>query len=650
MTAIIKNKFRLKNAKNFIENFEIPKNSDDVLSLIAATENPLTQSQKNILQETLKRTPDRNHYLFIGKPFGWDVAEDPTNTNSNTELNPPPPLDTQNGDHLNKRKDGDASVWDEMLGLKKINRHDVSLVIPRSDYRANTVYAQFDDADPDLYRQPTPTRIQEETSKGRRAGNFYALNNMMELFICVDNNNNSVSTVQPSRLEMNGANSNINGRLRTSDGYVWQFITTLSAGDAVKFLTDSWIPVRTLPPDSNLDIPQEDVQSNAIAGELLRVEVKSPTNNLDVFHHYVGGKVEKSSTEANKLVIVLATGLPLPRLGAGDVDAYKGYQILVRQPNDDTGAIFAKYTITSYSLSPAPTLTLSTNATTLLANTQYPCEILPLINVETNGEPTIDVRPVLNAAGKITSVKIINPGSRASTVKLSVNQPHNFAEANLPTLRSILSPTLGLGKDPESDLGAFFVMMSTQLKYNEGEGDFPIANDYRQIGIIRDVKKLTKNSSNQDVVVLAKDDTLNATTVVTVKFDNEEKLGANKLAFQSDDVVDIKLENTSTVVGKAKVVQFVRNPDTADNQGQRVISGKLFLLQTKETGYYPIATGQTYSVRDVEADAYSPDSETPAVVKEEFLKFHGDIVYLENRRAVLRSIDQIEDIKTIVEF
>ena len=154
MTAIIKNKFRLKNAKSFVENFDIPQTSDDIRSVLS--DSTLSEDAREIFQNILTKVPDRNHYLFVGKPFGWDTSSSTTDTNSYGELNPPPPIDTASAA---------ARVWDEMLGLKKINRSDVSLVIPRSDWRPNTVYAMFDDADVDLYHQPTPTRIQEEKNK-----------------------------------------------------------------------------------------------------------------------------------------------------------------------------------------------------------------------------------------------------------------------------------------------------------------------------------------------------------------------------------------------------------------------------------------------------------------------------------------------------
>jgi hypothetical protein len=258
----------------------------------------------------------------------------------------------------------------------------------------------------------------------------------------------------------------------------------------------------------------------------------------------------------------------------------------------------------------------------------------------------------VNAAGRITSVEILDAGSKATTIKMEVNLPFVGSggfEGTVPTIRPVVSPPQGLCKDPEADLGAFFAMVSTQLKYAEGDGDFPVANDYRQIGIVRDVKKLIKNNSNQDVEVLAAENTLNGSVVVNVQFLTLSDLGTLEKGFTSDQEVEVRLPSDPTkTLGKARVVQFVRNPDVGDLRW-----GKLYLLQTKETGYFPLTEGQLFvaspGADEVKGVSFNA-TDIPAVVREEFLKFHGDILYIENRRAVLRSEDQIEDIKTIIEF
>lgn len=609
MTAIIKNKFRLKTAKSFVENFEVP----GVLGHAG-----LSEDQRRIIAEKL---PNRNHYLFVGKPFGWGAETSETNTNSYDELNPPTPKDTQ---------DDDARVWDEILSLKKIIRGDVSLVIPRSDWRPNTVYAQFDSNDVELYRRTPQT------------GNFYVLNKLLQLFICVSNANNSVSLNEPVQPPTTGPSSNVTGRFTLPDGYVWQYITSINSGDAVKFLTDKWIPIKTIPENSNSGNPQEDVQANAIPGELLRVDVDS--TNSGSFTDTFQCKIQISSTDVvnNTTRVVFGPSSPTP---SSTINAYIGYEASIVVST--TPSVKKKAKITSYVTSPVPTLILDRAFTDLSTAIEYSCTIQPLIEVQSDGteiklEPVVDV-----ATKKLTGISIIDAGTHTSTVNLSINQPTLFV-GNLPKLRPVLAPRLGLGHDPESDLGAFFAMVSVQLRYNEGDGDFPTSNDYRQVGILRDVKKLIKNTSNEDVVTLANEDTLSSVKVLNVRFQDSDKLGSGGIGFQPDQFVNIK-NSSGNILGKARVVQFIRNPDV-----DALISGKLFVLQTNKTNYHQIQEGNTIefpaTTGAVTAVVFSPNPSSPAIKNEEYLKFHGDILYLENRRAILRAQDQIEDIKTIIEF
>ena len=68
-------------------------------------------------------------------------------------------------------------------------------------------------------------------------------------------------------------------------------------------------------------------------------------------------------------------------------------------------------------------------------------------------------------------------------------------------------------------------------------------------------------------------------------------------------------------------------------------------IQNSSTGYGNFSTSATLSGADSLCEAT-----ISSVVDEEVKKYEGDILYLENRRAILRSEDQVEDIKVIIEF
>ena len=50
----------------------------------------------------------------------------------------------------------------------------------------------------------------------------------------------------------------------------------------------------------------------------------------------------------------------------------------------------------------------------------------------------------------------------------------------------ILPPEGGHGSDHETELNGKRVMTNIRLTYSEGQGDFPVDNDFRRIGIIAD--------------------------------------------------------------------------------------------------------------------------------------------------------------------
>lgn len=615
MPAIIKNSFRLQSAKHFLENFE-------KVGIQPSGSSSYTPKQQN-------------YYLFVGKPFSWDTTN--VDTNRYDELNPPPPNDT-----LFEQ----GRVWDEMLGLKKITKGDVTLVIPRHDWRKDTIYAMFDDRDPELFHRPTAQDIAAAPA-GKSAGSFYVLNNAFELFICVNNNDGTASTQVPTRPD------DLTKTFTLSDGYEWKYITTITSGDAVKFLTDSWIPLRTILGTS--DSPQKTVQDTATPGQLLRVAVTNLNDtSVGTFEHVYKGEISVITTSNPKDAQVYDKSAQTspPTLGtpAPAGNDYVGYQLHITGPagSANIGKVFD---IEAYEIAgTVPTIRTSQDlvAAGLAVGVVHQCEILPKLVVKTNGTG-IKIKPRFNEFKKLVGVDVLNKGQNATSIVIDVIAPGDFAESpntatsKLPKVRGVLSPVDGLGKDPEKDLGAGFVMISTQLKYAEGAGDFPVANDYRQIGILKNVKKW-QTTSGVTSKVFVEEDTLMATKSVRVQFQSTSDLGVvNDFrvgGFDSDELLEIRTPS-GDVLGQAKVVEF-KGPYTESG----ITWGTVSYIQSETTGFAPIsATLWLYGLGNSNARAVVLET-----VPEECVRFEGEMLYLENRRAVLRSTDQLEDVKTIIEF
>jgi len=183
MPAIVTNKFRIHNAKQFVEAFDE----------ISSTSGAAITDASGLL--------NTNMYLFIGKVTAWtdDTAPDtPTDSVSNTVYN----------------------HWRDMIAAKKIGVSDVSHVCPRYNWTTSTNYFAYNHANNSLFDQT-----------------FYVMTEDYNVYKCLSNNNtDGASTVKPT-----GTGTSI---VATGDGYKWKYMYQISAARALKFVTPSYMPTQ----------------------------------------------------------------------------------------------------------------------------------------------------------------------------------------------------------------------------------------------------------------------------------------------------------------------------------------------------------------------------------------------------------------------
>lgn len=705
MVAIIKKNFRLQNARDFLEALNAhPRMSNGVaapledsttLTVQAPAAGALTTTAtytwtwpiSNTVTDRTQNSPelkkdslyglkeqigthidDRNHYLFIGKSTTWKPEDWPGNTqlfnsllDPSPELAPKPALDTA---------EEERRVWDEMIGLKKISELTASLVVPRSDWdgTSRTVYRIFDDRDPNLYG---PATVDDQIRliagrSGLRVGNFYALNSEYDLFICIETGVNSdglpnVSTEEPRRTQTPGELIDYSA----IDGYVWKYITTIKQADVTKFTTDQWIPIKTLiaqeikaseidEATGGISDPQATVQSTAKPGSVLSFVVDNTQAQLDSYsttHIGIATDFKNSLTDPSVATLNVdpSLGNPPPALSSNN-NAYANMHIYITSVGRGYGEV---YTIAAYnSQSKQITLASGEKWSTVLTNPTPQQElipatydILPIVTVQSNGTTPVKLKPVVSN-GRISRVKVVDPGENASSVIVSVNSTSGLnAGKEAAKVRAVLGPNRGLGADPEKDLGAFFVLLNAKLSHDDLSGDFPLSNDYRQLGIIRDVRKPDNK--------LATEDTLNACEGLSV----QDIDGPNPTTpFISDEIVVQKYTNSQNkeIVARARLIEFKEDSSLT---GAYIIR----YIQTPETGYQDFVPSNgdankfLFSERKnsngvVLDPPFQGSCEIRTTLPAELKKFNGEILYLENRRAVLRAKEQTEDIKAIIEF
>lgn len=130
---------------------------------------------------------------------------------------------------------------------------NVSFVVPTVEWQNNDIYNAYTDQDPNQT-------------------NFYVINSVNEVFICVESPN-TVSTVEPTSAL---ANNDVK-TFATGDGYLWRYMYTMTNLDFSNFKTRSYMPVKTVTGNPTIaqEIEQLALQNSSVDGEILGFTIDS---------------------------------------------------------------------------------------------------------------------------------------------------------------------------------------------------------------------------------------------------------------------------------------------------------------------------------------------------------------------------------------
>jgi len=489
MAAIITEKFRLNNAKQFIED--------------------VTESHSVA-------------YSFIGRGHAWT-----------DDSSPPTPVDNPNDEF---------DAYRNMVAMKKIATTDVSHAIVRRDWTSGTTY--------DEYRHNySSSNAANSGATSLYSSTYYVVTDDYNVYKCLNNDGNTASTVKPDHLTL--------ATPTESDGYEWKYMYSTSASDVIKFVTNDFIPVKTL--GAQLTVAGG-VDTGSQDGRLGDAASDDGSAQWDVENGAVDGALGR--------VRIVAGG--------------SGYTA-----STTTGSI-------------------------------------PIYGDGSSGVASVTT----NGSGVVSAVSVTTAGSGYTYAYLANEDIPGYDNANQPAdgtnasanLEFVIPPKGGHGADPVEELGGNYVILNSRLEYGEGSGDFPTDNDFRQIGVVLNPTDYGGNTL------------CSATT----------RTGYKTMTFASSGfsapTVDTVIRNASTEL-KTSAVGVVVSVDSTN----RIIS---YLPYPNEAGNFA-----TFSTSETVYSSASTNHGTiSALANEEVAKHSGDIIYLENRTAVSRASDQIEDIKLIVEM
>ena len=491
MAAIITEKFRTHNAKQFIEDFS---------------------------------ESGQSNYIFIGRSHAWT-----------DDTSPPAPANSQSEE---------IGAYEDMIALKKVSSTDISHGLVRYDWTSGTKYDEYRDN----YSSSNTTNVTGVSNFFDGRG--YVITDEFKVYKCLktgmSGGSTVASTVKPTSVDT--ANPQVTG-----DGYMWKFMYSVVASDVIKFVTNDFIPVKSIGAKSA-------VVGSGTNGGFGSTATDDGSAQWDVENAAVDGAIYH--------YVVTAAG--------------SGYS------NGSSGSF--------------------------------------TVDVAVEGDGSGAVATLTFASGSLSSVAFKDTSSYGSGYKRASFPTLNSAVSGISagsgaTIHAVISPINGHGADPIEELGGNYSIVNSRLEFGEGSGDFPTDNDFRRIGLI-------KNPVQSSDGTISSASSMTATNQLTV---------ADASAISVDDLLTDAASESATTA-KVRVVSKTGNV--------------LKTLPVVNSGGEYVAFANSDEVFRNGAGTKSTDVTASGVSTShpEMTRFTGQILYVENRGAVSRAADQIEDIKLIIEM
>lgn len=198
--------------------------------------------KEQLLQTVLTDVADSANYYYIGigRSDQWNA------------LDTVPDLSSSEREERNFR-----------TSLQSVIRTtDVSFVVPRYNWTSGSIYSAYDDS--------------KTNAQNASVYPHYVLTDNQRVYICLRQGKTSTGSVVQSTVNPDTIGTPTSAS-KTSDGYIWKYLYTLSAVDASKFLSANYTPIQFVDSATTLtETTQKAVQDAAVAGEIVGYRVIDP--------------------------------------------------------------------------------------------------------------------------------------------------------------------------------------------------------------------------------------------------------------------------------------------------------------------------------------------------------------------------------------
>jgi hypothetical protein len=422
------------------------------------------------------------------------------------------------------------------------------------------------------------------------AKDFYVLTDDMRVYKCLNNNDGAQSFNKPNSTDVTNA-------FILPDGYVWKYMFRVEASDQLKFLTPDFIPVRKM---AGVGVPLFDIN-----GEIDDITVIS------------GG----AGYDSGDLPTILIHG---DGVGATAVPVVTGDEITdITITNQGYGYSFAYIEIVDNGTGAGATADVSLGSIPVslvqesieaaavpgtvdrinlleMGQNYSPGDVLVTITGDGTGAEAV---AFVNELGRMERVDVTNPGTGYTFAEVSFNNILGFGSG--ATATATVSPFYGHGANPVKELFAKTVCLSVNL--TNDTTDYFFNNDYRQLGIVKNPLNGEMSNFMADTGTTCYAVTVNDTT-----------------AYSNDDAI-------STAGGGRFIVAQIKE---ATNEVYLLpvipVITETSVLTNNRTG----VTGLTIN----------------SLTEPDVINTTGEILYIENRLPINRQADQVEKIRTVINF
>jgi len=276
---------------------------------------------------------------------------------------------------------------------------------------------------------------------------------------------------------------------------------------------------------------------------------------------------------------------------------------------------------------------------------------------------------VIGNDSRVSSITITNGGINYTYASIDWKSVGIIAEEENPIFEVIIPPQGGHGFDIYRELGAFYVLLYSRFENDATNPDFIIGNKISRVGLV-------ENPLGFDTLEKLNLNTASGVFALKLKGISPNENDFKETIFTSNSIITQTVGTGETAVGK--VISYDQETGILKYWQDRSIVGFNYDQTKNEDPEYGLKIHRFSSFvtgsgnltiqggsKNLQIDTDFGTVQDPisninninlgqsfvqGISNPEVQKYTGNIIYVDNRPAILRSINQKEDIKIVLQF